>query len=81
MELSATSSQLPPATDEEANKSPVVSLLSTSDEDSDSEPTLIIVSVSIISPHEKRGNHQTFMLRDVNLRSVKKTMDLFKQEL
>ena len=45
-----------------------------------SEPTLTSTSVKIICPGEKKADHKTFMLRDVNIQE-KKSMASFKAEL
>lgn len=64
---------------EEPANSPVLSV--SSDEDTDStEPMLLTVGVKIICPDQKRTDHKTFMLRDLDVSKVK-TMALFRKEL
>ena len=64
---------------EEPDNSPVLSV--SSDEDTDlTGPMLVSVSVKIICPDEKRTDHKTFMLHDLDVNKVK-TMALFRNEL
>ena len=44
------------------------------------DPVLVSASVKIICPDEKRTDHKTFMMRDVNVEEVK-PMVLFRKEL
>lgn len=56
---------------------------STSDDEdmtNNHEPTLISTSVRIICPDEKKADHKTFMLRDVNIQKIR-SMASFRAEL
>lgn len=71
----------PTPVQEGATNSPItISPSNSADEESDStEPTVVSASVRVICPHEKRADHKTFMLRDVNVEEMKSTSAFRKQ--